>query len=104
MTLIAGIIIGVAAMALRDWVIAKPSPLLQLPAAELRAMLERATAASHQAHARWISQRLLAHIDRAREDGDTYHRLLDEVVMLRAALRIVEAREHHALVERGPYR
>lgn len=103
MTLIAGIIIGVVAMWLRERALAKPSPLLRLPASELRTMLERATAASHEAHARWIQQRLLAHSTRAREDGDTYYRLLDEVVMLRDALRIAEAREVETL-RQGAYR
>ena len=105
MSLIAGIIIGVAAMWLREWVFAKPSALLQLPASELRTMLERATAASHEAHAGWINQRLLAHTECAKEDGETYYRLLDEVVMLRDALRIVTVREaRSAPPQQGAYR
>lgn len=95
MTLIAGIVIGVAAMWLRDWVIAKPSPLLQLPAAELRAMLERATADMHRMHEQSL---------RAAGWRSDFDRLVRDVAELRDALRIVEAREHHALVERGPYR
>ena len=96
MTLIAGIIIGVAAMWLRDWVLAKPeSPLLKLPASELRALLEQATASLGPLHAKSLEE------SSWRPD---YERRLRDVAELRDALRIVEAREHHALVERGPYR
>lgn len=93
MTLIVGIIIGVAAMWLREWVLAKPSPLLQLPAAELRAMLERTEEAMRKTHAEWLRHRMLCNRDTSRETGDAYCQMLGEVVMLRDALRIVEARE-----------
>ena len=103
MTFVLGVIVGACAMWLRDWVRAKPaSPLPQWPASDLRAMMERATAAAHDAHARWLRQRLLGHTACADEDGRTYHRLLDEVVMLQDALRIVESRETPD--PRGPYR
>lgn len=100
MTFVLGVIVGACAMWLREWVRVKPSPLLQLPATELRMMLDRAVVASQQAHAQWVQERLLSRpgVDAER----TYHRLLDDVVMLRDALRVVEARETPEA--RGPYR
>lgn len=98
---ILGVIVGACAMWLLEWVRSKPaSPLLQLQVVELRMMLDRAVVASQQAHAQWVQERLLSRpgVDAER----TYHRLLDDVVMLRDALRVVEARETPEA--RGPYR
>ena len=103
MTFILGVIVGALAMWARDWVRAKPaSPLLQLPAADLRAML----ASLREAHSTACAERVRCLRDNHMHLADAVAKraaaLVPEMAELHDALRIVESRETPD--PRGPYR
>ena len=103
MTFILGVIVGACAMWLRDWVRAKPvSPLLQLPAADLRNMI--ADLRQGYDAARRERTRLLGngYPSLADDLAKRSHGVIAELAELHEALRIVEARETPD--PRGPYR
>lgn len=106
MTFVLGVIVGACAMWLRDWVRAKPvSPLLQLPAADLRAMLAQAREGYRRAYQAQVAARAQNFLPSAASLAARAGELLHQMTELRDALRIVEARETRETPEpRGPYR
>ena len=106
MTFILGVIVGACAMWLRDWVRAKPmSPLLQLPAADLRAMLAKASDGYRQAFEAQVTALVTNRLPSAESIAARAGELLHQMATIRDALRIVEARETRETPDpRGPYR
>jgi hypothetical protein len=105
-TFVLGVIVGACAMWLRDWVRAKPtSPLLQLPAEELRTMLAQASEGYRRAYQAQVTARAQNYLPSAESLAARAGELLHQMTELRDALRIVEAHESHEAPEpRGSYR